>query len=43
MKAEALNETGQTNNAATYLNQVRSRAGLANTTATTQAAMRTAI
>lgn len=43
MKAEALNELGQTSNAATYLNQVRSRAGLANTTASTQASMRTAI
>lgn len=43
MKAEALNELGQTSNAATYLNQVRNRAGLANTTATTQANMRTAI
>ncbi|WP_294316542.1 RagB/SusD family nutrient uptake outer membrane protein [uncultured Chryseobacterium sp.] len=43
MKAEALNELGQTSNAATYLNQVRNRAGLANTTATTQANMRLAI
>ena len=43
MKAEAMNELGQTSNAATYLNQVRTRAGLANTTATTQADMRTAI
>ncbi|MEC3877770.1 RagB/SusD family nutrient uptake outer membrane protein [Chryseobacterium salviniae] len=43
MKAEALNELGQTSNAATYLNQVRNRAGLANSTATTQANMRTAI
>lgn len=43
MKAEAMNELGQTSNAATYLNQVRNRAGLANTTATTQANMRTAI
>ncbi|KAA0128312.1 RagB/SusD family nutrient uptake outer membrane protein [Chryseobacterium sp. SN22] len=43
MKAEAMNELGQTSNAASYLNQVRNRAGLANTTATTQANMRTAI
>lgn len=41
--AEALNETGNTTQAAQYLNQVRNRAGLANTTATTQDAMRTAI
>ncbi len=43
MKAEAMNELGQTSNAANYLNQVRNRAGLANTTATTQANMKTAI
>ncbi|MCW3161039.1 RagB/SusD family nutrient uptake outer membrane protein [Chryseobacterium oryctis] len=43
MKAEALNELGQTSNAATYLNQVRNRAGLANTTANTQIEMRNAI
>lgn len=43
MKAEAMNELGQTSNAATYLNQVRNRAGLANTTATSQSSMRTAI
>ncbi|CAA7390118.1 RagB/SusD family nutrient uptake outer membrane protein [Chryseobacterium fistulae] len=43
MKAEALNELGQTSNAAIYLNQVRDRAGLANTTASTQSDMRTAI
>lgn len=41
--AEALNETGNTANAAQYLNQVRNRAGLANTTATSQEEMRTAI
>ncbi|GAB2544072.1 RagB/SusD family nutrient uptake outer membrane protein [Spirosoma aerophilum] len=41
--AEALNEQGKTGEAATYLNQVRTRAGLAATTATSQAAMRTAI
>jgi len=43
MKAEAMNELGQTANAATFLNQVRNRAGLANTTAVSQADMRTAI
>ncbi|MFN8347521.1 MAG: RagB/SusD family nutrient uptake outer membrane protein [Spirosomataceae bacterium] len=41
--AEALNEQGKTAEAATYLNQVRTRAGLAATKATTQADMRTAI
>lgn len=43
MRAEALNEQNQTANAATFLNQVRTRAGLAGTTATTQVAMRAAI
>ena len=41
--AEALNEQGKTGEAATYINQVRARAGLAATTATSQAAMRTAL
>ncbi|KAA6439142.1 RagB/SusD family nutrient uptake outer membrane protein [Dyadobacter flavalbus] len=41
--AEALNEQGKTTEAATYLNQVRTRAGLAATTATSQVAMREAI
>jgi hypothetical protein len=42
--AEAVNEQGgRFSEAAGYLNQVRSRAGLANTTATTQAELRDAI
>lgn len=41
--AEALNEQGKTGEAAPYLNQVRTRAGLAATTATTQATLREAI
>ncbi|MGA0555565.1 RagB/SusD family nutrient uptake outer membrane protein [Larkinella sp. VNQ87] len=41
--AESLNEQGKTAEAATYLNQVRARAGLAATTATTQVTMREAI
>ncbi|GAB3538945.1 RagB/SusD family nutrient uptake outer membrane protein [Spirosoma fluminis] len=41
--AEALNEQGKTGEAATYLNQVRTRAGLAATTASSQADMREAI
>lgn len=41
--AEVLNEQGKTSEAAGYLNQVRNRAGLANTTASSQAAMRDAI
>lgn len=41
--AEALNEQGKAAEAATYLNQVRTRAGLAATTATSQADMREAI
>jgi hypothetical protein len=43
MKAEALNELGQTSAAIPLLNQIRTRAGLANTSATSQAAVRTAI
>ncbi len=41
--AESLNEQGKTGDAATYLNQVRSRAGLPATTASSQANMREAI
>lgn len=41
--AEALNETGSTSDAIQYLNQVRNRAGLANTSATSQAEVRAAI
>jgi hypothetical protein len=41
--AEALNEQGKPAEAATYLNQIRTRAGLAATTATAQATMREAI
>jgi len=41
--AEALNEQGKTAEAATYLNQVRTRAGLAATTASSQADFRTAV
>lgn len=41
--AEALNEQGKTADAATYLNQIRTRAGLAASKATSQADMRTAI
>ena len=43
MYAECLNETGKTASATTYLNEVRTRAGLANTTATTQEEMSRAI
>jgi hypothetical protein len=43
MKAEALNELNQTSDAIPLLNQIRSRAGLANSTAVSQAAVRTAI
>lgn len=43
MKAEAMNELGQTGAAAPFLNQVRNRAGLANTTAVSQSDMRMAI
>ena len=41
--AEALNEQGKTGEAATYLNQVRTRAGLGASPAGSQAAMRTAL
>lgn len=46
MKAEAINETGGTDaitDAAIEVNEVRGRAGLSHTTATTQATMRTVI
>jgi hypothetical protein len=43
MKAEALNELGQTTEAIPLLNQIRTRAGLANTTAVLQGDVRTAI
>lgn len=43
MKAEANNELGNTASAIPFVNQIRNRAGLANTTATTQTAIRTAI
>lgn len=43
IKAEASNELGQTVQAANYLNEVRNRAGLSNTTAVTQADLRNAI
>lgn len=43
MYAEALNEGGSTTEAIKYLNQVRTRAGVANTPATTQAEVRLAI
>jgi len=43
IKAEALNELGSTSQAVTLLNQVRTRAGLANTTAASQSDVRTAI
>jgi hypothetical protein len=43
LKAEALNESGDVNGAATLVNQVRARVSLAPTTASTQAAMRLAI
>lgn len=41
--AESLNEQGKTAEAATYLNQIRTRAGLGATTAASQADMREAI
>lgn len=41
--AEALSEQGKTAEAATYLNQVRARAGLSTTSATSQIDMRTSI
>lgn len=43
MKAEALNELGQTSAAIPYLNQVRHRANLGDTSAVSQADVRTAI
>ena len=43
MKAEALNELGQTSDAIPLLNQIRNRAGLANTAAVSQADVKTAI
>ena len=43
MKAEALNELGQTAAAIPLLNQIRNRAGLGATPATSQSAVRTAI
>lgn len=43
MKAEALNELNQTSDAIPLLNQIRSRAGLGNTTAVSQADVRIAI
>ena len=43
MKAEALNELGQTSDAIPLLNQIRNRAGLANTTFSSQADIKTAI
>ncbi|WP_370897731.1 RagB/SusD family nutrient uptake outer membrane protein [Chryseobacterium gossypii] len=43
IKAEALNELGQTSAAIPLLNQVRQRAGIADTNASTQSALRTAI
>ncbi len=43
MKAEALNELGQTSTAIPLLNQIRNRAGLANTTFNSQGDIRTAI
>ena len=41
--AEALNENGNTSGALTELNKIRTRAGLANSTATTQSEVRSAI
>lgn len=41
--AETANEQNNTSDAQSYLNQVRTRAGLANTTASTQTALRAAI
>ena len=43
MKAEAMNELGQTVAATPFLNQVRNRAGLANSAAISQTDLRTAI
>jgi starch-binding outer membrane protein, SusD/RagB family len=43
IKAEAANELGQSNDAVAALNQIRNRAGLANTTASSQGDLREAI
>lgn len=43
MAAEAANELGQTSKAIAYLNPIRNRAGLANTTASSQSDVRNAI
>lgn len=43
MYAEALNENGNSSSAITQLNKIRSRANLANVTATAKATVRTAI
>ncbi|AZA84281.1 RagB/SusD family nutrient uptake outer membrane protein [Chryseobacterium lactis] len=43
IKAEAMNELGQTSSAIPFLNQVRQRAGIGGTTASSQADVRTAI
>lgn len=43
IRAEALNELNQTAQAIPFVNQIRNRAGLPNTTATTQVALRDAI
>lgn len=43
MYAEALNETGNTSEALTQLNRIRSRAGIENSTADSQATLRSAI
>ncbi|MGZ5212029.1 MAG: RagB/SusD family nutrient uptake outer membrane protein, partial [Kaistella sp.] len=43
MAAEAANELGQISTATTYVNMIRSRAGLGNTTALNQGTMRDAI
>ena len=43
MAAEAANESGNTASATTYLNQIRTRAGLSATTAASQADLRKAI
>ncbi len=43
LRAECLNETGKTADAIPFLNQIRTRAGLAPPTATTQTALRQAI
>ena len=43
MAAEAANELGQSGKAANYVNMIRNRAGLANTTAADQVTIRAAI